>query len=498
MMHWVTKRQRWLIAVYLVAVTVLLFRGFVHWAYDDPFITYRYARNILLGNGFVYNPGLKVLSTTTPLFALLLSGIGFIVPDIPLAANFLGVAGIALGAYFIWDLSQTWYAPWAGWVALLLYPWFPLLASTLGSETTLYIAVCLGSIAMYARRKFPVAAILAGLAVLLRADAILVAGLLAGDYLLRNVITGNRTTREKRFEKFPWGSAIGFLLILLAWHGFAWYYFGSPLPVTLSAKQAQGMMAISQRFAPGLVRVIHWYGPVWYHWIEAFLAILGVLYACLIDRRWLLLLGWTVLYFAAYTILGVSSYFWYYAPLVPGFVAAIGLGFQMLWRLSGKLRDSEHSLRWISVPILALGLLGVTIAIAQAVQLRGTRAHPDRRYRIYRAAGEWIAGNTSQDATVGALEVGIIGYFAQRPMIDFAGLIQPEVAHQMRTETTYQDTARWAIEHYHPDYLVWFQGVFPELEKTLAAEHCREVVTFVKKTYDAPASLVILMCSWNP
>jgi hypothetical protein len=61
------------------------------------------------------------------------------------------------------------------------------------------------------------------------------------------------------------------------------------------------------------------------------------------------------------------------------------------------------------------------------------------------------------------LEVGIIGYYARRPIIGFAGLIQPEVAKQMAPESTYDDTTLWAIENYHPDYLVipagWFAGM---------------------------------------
>jgi arabinofuranosyltransferase len=37
---------------------------------DDAFITYRYVQNILAGNGFVYNPGERVLGSSTPLFTL--------------------------------------------------------------------------------------------------------------------------------------------------------------------------------------------------------------------------------------------------------------------------------------------------------------------------------------------------------------------------------------------------------------------------------------------
>ncbi len=33
---------------------------------DDSYITFRYARNILAGEGFVFNPGEPVLGTTTP------------------------------------------------------------------------------------------------------------------------------------------------------------------------------------------------------------------------------------------------------------------------------------------------------------------------------------------------------------------------------------------------------------------------------------------------
>src|SRR5438477_5386670 len=45
---------------------------------DDAFITFRYSRNIVEGQGFVYNPGLQSLGTTTPLSTLLLAAISFV------------------------------------------------------------------------------------------------------------------------------------------------------------------------------------------------------------------------------------------------------------------------------------------------------------------------------------------------------------------------------------------------------------------------------------
>ena len=66
---------------------------------DDAYITYRYARNILAGLGFGYNPGEQVLGTTTPLYTLLLAFIGYFVdgPYAPFPTIALVINAIADG-----------------------------------------------------------------------------------------------------------------------------------------------------------------------------------------------------------------------------------------------------------------------------------------------------------------------------------------------------------------------------------------------------------------
>ena len=60
-------------AIFLLAVIARLLPGAR--TIDDSYITYRYARDILAGQGFVFNPGERVLGTTTPLYtALMVSG----------------------------------------------------------------------------------------------------------------------------------------------------------------------------------------------------------------------------------------------------------------------------------------------------------------------------------------------------------------------------------------------------------------------------------------
>ncbi|MFP6641670.1 MAG: hypothetical protein VCC04_15605 [Myxococcota bacterium] len=79
-----------------LAVTLMLGLRFVDYAYDDAYITYRYARNLAMGHGFVYNLGQDFLGTTTPLLTLLLAGASALLP-IPLAGGLISLTSL-LGA----------------------------------------------------------------------------------------------------------------------------------------------------------------------------------------------------------------------------------------------------------------------------------------------------------------------------------------------------------------------------------------------------------------
>jgi hypothetical protein len=483
--------------VYFLLVSVSLFALFNRWAYDDPFITYRYAQNLASGLGFVYNPGERVLSTTTPLFALLLSALGFVWPDLPRLANLVGAASLAAGGLLLWDLAGAWKSPLVGWAGLALYPTFHLAILTLGSETPLYLALCLAAFAAYARQRYPLAALAASLAVLARPDGALVAVLLAGDFLL------------KRRRPVPWRSLAIFGAVLLPWVVFAWLYFGSPLPATLAAKQHQGAMAISQRFASGFLTILGWYTS-WPYLLEAALALLGVAFAFR-RRAWLLFLAWPVIYFAAYAALGVSRYFWYYAPLVPGFVVAVGLGISALGGLAGSAKNQRSAISGqpsaagrqsatamggagTLLPVLLAAALLAALLFGQGRSLWRQRGVADERYAIYRAAGEWLRANTSPAEAVGALEVGILGYYARRPIVDFAGLIQPAVAARLAPATDFEAAALWAVDRYQPDFLVLHAGGFPNLEQGWVAANCSLAERFPGSRFDFANDLLVYDC----
>lgn len=486
-------------ALYLVAVSGLIYGLFSGWAYDDPFISYRYAENLAAGRGFVYNPGERVLSTTTALMVFMLAGLSYLCDNLPNWANLIGAISLAAGALCLWDLARSWNAPAAGWLALAAYPTLPLLVSTLGSETLLYLALGLGTFAAYARRRYTWVAVLGALATLARPDAILIPILLAADWLWQTIGPRLRGLPESGadqgalkdtrwdFKTMPWQAGLVFAGLLMPWIGFAWWYFGSPIPATLATKQMQGMLPISQRYLAGLPRLLSNYAAHPIYWLMALLALVGIWQVFRGNRRWWVLLAWPVAHSLAYILLGISRYNWYYAPPVVGLVVASGLGLDRLAQSDTRLAGRK---RWWW---MATGLVCLIVLIGQIRLVWQLHSFPDARVGIFTAVGDWLQLNTPLDARVGVLEVGIIGYEARRAMIDFTGLLQPEVARQLSLGT-YEAAAYWAIDTYRPEYLVLQYGSFFALNIDRLPPECRVVQVFRGLDYNYPLDMTVYQC----
>ncbi len=472
------RAQRMLPVLWIAGVSIALAVLFAGWRYDDPYITYRYAENLARGSGFVYNAGERVLSTTAPAFAILLAAVraaGW--PDLHAAAVFIGAVSIGVGAGAAHVLALGWGRPRAAWALLLLYPASLLLLQTLSSETPLFLALSLVALAAYARGRWMTTAIAAAAAVLVRGDGVLLVGLLCVDYLWKSRVD----LRAGRL-RVPWAALAVFAVVVGVWAIWATMYFGAPFPVTLAAKRAQGLMTISTSFFAGLSSLPR-YIPEWLRWPELAAAAFGIWTAVTRRRAALLPILWIVAYIAAYSVLGVTRYFWYYAPIMPGFVLCLALGLDEIFE--------RIELRYARIGFGAL--LGVAL-VGHAVQIVPAAATTDPRYSIYRAAGAWLRENTPPEARIGMLEVGIIGYYAERPVVDFAGLLQPDVVAQIRPASTYDDLAIFAIERYRPDWLVLIDGALPQSEAH-AVEQCALQKRFPALDYAAKVSLSVWRCT---
>lgn len=419
----------------LLGVAVAIGYAFLDYPLDDAFITYRYAYNLSQGQGFVYNPGEKILATTAPSYALLLAFLHPLSENIPRTSNLLGTLGLLGTGLATYLLGRRQGQSLLGALAGLLIVTSPITVLSLGMETNLQLFfIALAFIFYDARRPF-LWGLSLGLATVIRADAVLLVAVLAGHYLWR----GPRNLRD-----LPWTSAISYLGVFLPFLGYLSAEFGSPLPNSLSAKAAQAYLGFPDYLGWAVVWGRDFLVPWWAYLVMVGVAIMG-LRPAFREARWVLpVLLWAVLHSSAYALLGVAGYHWYYAPwaLAGGWLVALGV--QSLY---GIVRGRLKGRQW-ATPALLL-ILG-SIFYGQANSLLQAAANsPGPRERLYQGVGQWLWENAAREDRIAVMEVGIIGYYAQRPMIDFLGLLNTEVAQALARGDIF-----WSLAHFRPEHVV--------------------------------------------
>ncbi len=429
-------------------------------ALDDPFITYRYAENLATGRGFVYNEGERILSTTTPLYALLLAAGRLLTANLPALSNAIGVLCIWGGAWIVYRMARRFGQPTAGVVAGALYAAFPLLWLSLGFEVPLYLFLALLGFYLHFAGRTTWAAIPLALATLTRFDGAIPAGVVFLHAGIRAVRGGQGGVARRLWGGFGRPALVypAVLAPVLAW--LTWY-FGSPVPVTLGAKSAQTALGVTgfyagTTFAQGaLILAKAWLAQTPLYALLALAAVGGLGVAAWRERWALWIVLWAALYGVGYHVLRVAPYHWYYAPFVPAGVLLAGLGVAWVGR-GGR----GAAARWGAVAMLAAALLvaqGISdYRIAEAMRTEALispdrpdyKALPEVKTAVYRRVGEWLAANTPAGADVGVTEVGVMGYYAGRRMVDFLGLLRPPVAQALA-----RGDVAWALFHYQPDYV---------------------------------------------
>lgn len=79
------------------------------------------------------------------------------------------------------------------------------------------------------------------------------------------------------------------------------------------------------------------------------------------------------------------------------------------------------------------------------------------------ATSRWIEEYTEPDVLIGAHDIGALGYFGGRRILDMAGLVSPEVIPFIRDEALLE---KWLTKE-NADYLVTFPSWYSELTKGL-------------------------------
>lgn len=407
---------------------------------DDAFITFRYARNLLEGSGFVYNPGERVLGTTTPLYTLLmaaLAGLGWS-SNYPWLALFVNALVDALTCALLIRIGHKLSGRRAvGLAAGLLWAIAPMSVTFAigGMETSVFIGLLVASTAFYLHYHARLAVLACALALLTRPDAVL---FVAPLWL-------NLLWRRWRQRTVPWGEMGLFGLALAPWAIFATLYFGSPLPHSIAAK------ALAYRLPPeaALVRLLQHYstpffehrllGPAWQllgFGVYLLLGLIGGLAALRRDSRALPVVVYPWLYFAVFSIANPLIFRWYLAPPLPFYFLLILSGLAKLAdEVARRLRDGNR-FSWAFTFIFLVPWSFFLIS-----SLTEWHLHPDhgpdrpapemawhKLELLYEQVGRELASCVRADTVIAAGDVGALGYYSNARILDTVGLMSPEAS----------------------------------------------------------------------
>lgn len=448
-----TRRPTFLLILLLMAIAIAARALPGPRTIDDAFITFRYSANLLDGLGFVYNPGVYTLGTTTPLWSLLMAAAAALTGgrDFPWYALTLSAFTDAVNVACLFLITRRltgrdWVAaiPAAAWAISPMSVTF----AVGGMETSLAILWGLAGYTLYlyrdpARRWMDIAlGACFGLGLLTRVDS----ALWIGPLLLAHWITVWRQQADRPLlARMPWRTWLTAAVIVLPFMFAAWTYFGSPIPNSVTAKRDAYLIEPNA----ALVRLIQTYSTPFFEFdtlgstgtmIAAFVylglfitAVIGMLRR---DARALALFAYPLIYFVVFSLLVDLIFRWYMAPPLPAWMIALTVG---LWTLLRPLIDHARP------PLRALGA-GSLMAVGGLwlfMSLNAWTLTPDhglmagrpapvmawhRIELLYADMARYLRDELGVTAAtrVASGDIGAIGFYTGATIVDTVGLVTPE------------------------------------------------------------------------
>lgn len=431
------KKHSWMAPIILLIGSILTCGIFLFFSLrtegiglplDDAWIHQTYARNLAEYGEWSFIPGQPSSGSTAPLWSLLLAGGYLIGRDIPYAWTFL------LGGVCLWGISLTGLAiyhnragvnriPWVG--LFLAGEWHLVWAAVSGMETALMGLLVLFVFWWLIRKssRWEMAGMLVGVAVWIRPDGLTLFGPTLFVLLLQTSGWRAKGIAAARL-------VCGFGLLFLPYLLFNRVANGSYWPNTLYAKQAE---YAALRELPFLGRLFSQFGLALTG--PGLFLLPGFIYAIwrsMQKRDWTILSAgiWFAGYAAifAFRLPVVYQHGRYLMPAMPVYFLVGLIGSSYLFRV---LPVSRLFFVLTRVGALSLGLVWVGfLAIGARTYAQDVAIIQTEMVDV----AHWVGTNTSPQDIIAVHDIGAIGYFSQRRLVDLAGLVSPEVVPFIRDE----------------------------------------------------------------
>ena len=414
---------------------------------DDAYITFRYARNIAMGVGFVYNPGEHVLGTTTPAYTLLLAAASWLsgIYNYPWLALIVNALINCLTFAVIVRLgTRLTGRRWVGLGAALLFAieGRGLDFSTGGMEAGFNQLAILGTFVLLFERRTRWAAAMLGLAVLIRPDGLNLAAAFFG-------VLGLEKLRRPR--QWPWVEGAIFAAVIGPWIIFATLYFGNFIPQSILAKselyrtptlmafraflvQARALWPFS---LPGLAPDQTVQREIAQAIFPAALTLVGLAAAQRRKPRAYAIGVYMALFIAFYSIGNPLWLGWYEIPLFPLYHILFLSGALWLGVQAARLARRPAVANWLGYGLTALAVSALAVPHLSRLNLVPGEPHPraawvlnpafnKQREADYMLLARMLQPAAQRDRLVAIPEIGAFGYVYGGRLFDTAGLISPK------------------------------------------------------------------------
>ena len=477
---------------------------------DDAWIHAQFARNLALGHGFSYNPGVPVSGSTAPLWTLLTAA-GYLVTGASvLTGKLLGVMFLGLSVGFAYALVRhITDDPREALFAAIVTGTLPRLvwASLSGMEVTLAVTLTLAGVMahiLYNRpgdRRQHLAAVLFGLATLTRPECAVFFVAAVIDRFLASTLIRWREVATRDWLLPVAVHILVFLAVVAPFVVFSRRFGIGFLPNTAYAKAllwGRGLIAAVAR--GDTTELIRSFSVRPHDYLLSFLreslnnnpvlfmlSSIGFLRLVLSEpfaphgRCRSFIIPLTVLLFpVAVGILvpfGNAGYQEgrYAAPLAPLMLIVGTFGVYGAGRYGARLLSRAKFMGRPANIVIERSLVWLFMLLALTAQVRGAwyrgsvyGREVDNIQDMQVALGRWIDQHLPQDSLVAVNDVGAIAYFSDVELLDTVGLISPDVLSWHRR---YRDPNRAVfgyLKERRPDYAVIFPSWYPEMVKRKA------------------------------
>ena len=419
---------------------------------DDAWIHQTYARNLVNLHSWSFLPGQVSGGSTSPLWTILISfgylisaKFGVIWTFIISAFSFVLLVIISVKSFEKLTHASKKAQLLLGF--LLATEWHLLWSTTSGMETVLF---CLGTVLTFflltqRPKGWWKVGLISGLLVWVRPDGLT----LLGPVVLVLAFSCLKT-------RPAWKNVVCYFVPLIigigAYVGFNLTTTGNIFPNTFYAKQMEYQELL---LFPVWQRILNEFEPLMTG--IGILLLPGFIYGIWnsIQKKDVLAMAfslWVIGFVCLYALRlpVVYQYGRYVMPVIPLFVILGMIGSRLLLQ---KLINKKQFM------IIKNSWLGAILIIALAFYFIGMKNYAEDLKLINKLMVEpakWVEQNTASHDIIAVHDIGAMGYFSNRRLIDLAGLINPEVVPFIRDESKLYQYMKFSDADYYVGFSDWY------------------------------------------